>query len=286
MDGCGLGKGRLVSAKRGGFPERSAKPTPARPADHPAPLLPCDANRAQKRGAMSESAILASSLATQRILIVEDHAVVRAGLIAELSSAIPADQLRAVADEEQARQALAGFCPTLCLLDLLLGGSRGLADSLGMIADFTRRPPSPRVLVYSAVEDADLARRALAAGARGYLTKSESMENLRLAIETVLGDRFYLSPAVFASLGEETSRSPTRDLDPRFALLTNRERHVLHATALGQPNRRIATELGLSVKTVETHKDSVKRKLDLRSSVELERLSQSYLAALLGLAPG
>lgn len=235
---------------------------------------------------MSPIAASADSLAAQRILIVEDHAVVRSGLLAELSGVIPGDRLLAVADEAQARLALSSFRPTLCLIDLLLGGARGLADGLGLIEDLTRFSPELRVLVYSAMEDADFARRALAAGARGYLAKSESMGNLRLALETILTDRFYLSPAVFASLGEQTGRSRADQLDPRFALLTNRERHVLHATALGQPNRRIATDLGLSVKTIETHKDAVKRKLNLRSSVELERISQSYLAALLGLADG
>jgi len=231
---------------------------------------------------MSSLTPTASLFERQRLLIVEDHAVVRAGLMAEFTTGIPPGRLCFAATEKEARDALPQFQPTLCLVDLLLGGGRCLSDSISLIEDLNNSGENVRVLVYSALEDADLARRAMAAGARGYIVKSEPLENLRVAFDVLLADRFYLSPSVFVSLTRETSRSPTLALDPRFALLTNRERHVLHSTALGLPNRRIATDLGLSVKTIESHKESVKRKLTLDHAAELELMADAYLAALLG----
>lgn len=234
---------------------------------------------------MSITASPGSSLNEQRLLIIEDHAVVRSGLLAELLPKIPEKQILMVDSEPGAKDAFASFCPTLCVVDLLLGGRQSLNDGISMIEDVARRYPSIPLLVYSAIEDADIARRALAAGARGYLAKCEPMENLHLALSVILEGRLYLSPAIFVALGG-ASVSPTLALDPRFASLTNRERHVLHATALGQPNRRIATDLGLSVKTIETYKDALKRKLALGSASDLEQVSKTYLAALLGLSSG
>ncbi|MCU0794095.1 MAG: response regulator transcription factor [Opitutaceae bacterium] len=234
---------------------------------------------------MSSQPTLKDLLSGHRVLVIEDHAVVRAGLLAELAGALPPESILMVENDASAREALAEFAPTLAIVDLILGGRRKLGDGLSMMEDFSRRHPGLVMLVYSSVEDADIARRALATGARGYVAKCEPMENLHLALASVLAGKVYLSPALFAELGG-ASRSPTLAADPRFALLTNRERHVLHATALGQPNRRIAADLGLSVKTVESHKDALKRKLALNSAGELEQVSQTYLTALLGISTG
>ncbi len=207
----------------------------------------------------------------------------RAGILAALASDHLLQCVGAASDASEGKKIVRRVCPDLAVVDLMLGGAgaRRFDDGLAFIADLHYEFPPLRLVVYSAVEDIGYARRALTAGARGYVSKSEVETNLLGAIHTVLAGERYLSPRIFV----DTARQFTAAVGSKFATLlarlTNRELHVLHATGLGLPNRRIAADLGLSVKTVESYKESLKEKIDARDAEQLAVKARAFSAALI-----
>jgi two-component system, NarL family, response regulator NreC len=218
------------------------------------------------------------------VLVIDDHPVVLQGLCAVLRGWPEFRLAGSAATPDDARRHARELQPQAVVVDLILGGIRGMADGLALISELRAELTSAAILVLTAVEDATLARRSMDAGANGYLLKSEPIENLRHALVTVLKGRPYLSPVLFAT-APETDGTPVGGIDRseigrRFGRLTNREMNVLHATALEFPNRRIAAELCISVKTVEAHKESIKRKLNLADAGALSAAAEVYLRLL------
>ncbi len=200
---------------------------------------------------------------TIRILIADDHGVVRAGLRALLN--VESD-IEVVGEAENGMQVLAlarSLQPDVVLLDISMPG----LDGLQALRRLHEQTPQPRVLVLTVHEDAGLLQESIRAGASGYIVKRAVETELLDAIRAVCRGQIYIHPAMTRSLLPETRRegclSPER--------LTPREVQVLQLIAQGYTNRQIAAEWTISVRTVEGHRASLMAKLNLHSRVELVR---------------
>ncbi|MGH7613811.1 MAG: response regulator [Gemmatimonadales bacterium] len=205
-----------------------------------------------------------------RVLVVDDHAVVREGLRHVLTAA---DGFSVVGEAANATEAL-GLAetarPDVVLLDLTMPGISGLEAA----AELRRRAAGARILVLSMHEQDEYVLAAVRGGANGYILKDASPAELRAAIRLVGAGGEYFSPTVARRLaaavrGETATESP-RD---RLHRLTPREREVLALVATGRTNREIAGHLGISPRTVESHRESLMKKLLLRTVADLTRFA-------------
>jgi two-component system, NarL family, response regulator NreC len=193
-----------------------------------------------------------------RILLVDDHELVRAGLRSRLGAerdvVVVGEADRAETAVLEARK----LQPDLVLLDVLLPRKSGFET----IPDLVRAAPNARVLVVSSLTSPSGVRRALSAGAAGYLPKRTSDRDLLAAIRLVAGGSGYVDPDLGARL-VNPNESP--ELEP----LSERERDVLHLLALGHTNQEIGDKLFISVRTVDTHRAHIMQKLRLDTRAEL-----------------
>ncbi|MDA3005415.1 MAG: response regulator transcription factor [Actinomycetota bacterium] len=196
-----------------------------------------------------------------RILITDDHAVLRSGLRLLLERE---DDIQVVDEATTAEEALARVADgpvDLVLLDLEMPGIGGLAGA----EELRAAHPDLAILVLSMHGEADDVRRAFAAGATGYVLKTAADEQLVQAVRAVAGGERYLHPALGAVLAQpESPRGPVDDLSPR-------EREVLRLLALGYTNQEIAEMLVVSVRTVESHRAHVMTKLRAGSRAAMVR---------------
>lgn len=190
-----------------------------------------------------------------RLLIVDDHPVVRDGLVAILHQGEPdLEVVGEAGDGKEAVETWRTLRPTVTIMDLQLPGQTGVEA----IAAIRREDPDARILVLTTFDgDADI-QRALEAGARGYLLKSMRRGTLIEAVRAVAAGQRYLPPATAARLveGMESERLTARELD------------VLRLLAQGQRNREIADSLGLAEPTVKIHVNNVLRKLQVKDRTE------------------
>lgn len=211
-----------------------------------------------------------------RILVVEDFPVVRDGLVQLLSAAPGLQVVDAVGDQRAARASIQLHHPDLLLLDLMLSGQNGLP----FIADLNREHPELKVLVLSMLDEAVFAERALRAGAVGYVMKTADTSEVLQAVRSVLDGRVYLSPKIFVTvfrgLLHRSSLSQVKGAEG----LSDRELEVFQLIGSGAPNRQIATQLGISVKTVETHREHLKSKLGLQDSTALIHAAELFINSL------
>ena len=213
------------------------------------------------------------------VLVIDDHPIFRDALAVLLHNSGIFESIATVDNLTEADSVLSQQEPDLLLLDLFLGPSGGISETLMQINVWMRTFPSLRILVISGVPEPTYAQRALTAGAQGFFSKAESLQNLQKAIRNILKGKPWLSPLFFpVSRPQAHTSSPTKDHD--FSHLSNREVDVLHATGLGRLNREIAYDLGLSVKTIETYKEHLKQKLDCEDAKALRMAAQSYVQAL------
>jgi DNA-binding NarL/FixJ family response regulator len=214
---------------------------------------------------MSSNATIPHGAATARwrILLVDDHPVVRMGL-ALLINAEPDLEVCGHAEEiEGALRAVASVSPDLVLVDLSLRGSSGL-DLLKELARI-----GCRALVVSMHEAPTWAERALAAGARGYVLKSEAGRVMVQAIRKVRAGRVFVSESIADVLLEHRAAGVADDPARRMAALTDREIDVLTRIGNGLTTQEIAVALKLSPKTVQTYRERIKHKLALDSAAAL-----------------
>lgn len=200
-----------------------------------------------------------------RLLLIDDHPLVRDGLRLRLET-VP--QLRVVGEAGNAAAAQAflaacmaedpqgGTLPHLALMDLNMPGVGGLE----LTALLHERYPQIAVLVLSMHDNPEYMVQAVKAGARGYLLKDEPAQEIITAIDAVMAGRSYFSAAAAVRLSQASALA---------TLLTHRERDVLRHIADGHANKQIAQTLGLSVRTVETHRLNIKRKLGIDGQAEL-----------------
>jgi two-component system, NarL family, response regulator NreC len=204
-----------------------------------------------------------------RVLIVDDHAVVRSGLRRVLEA--EAD-LEVVAEAGNMREAVfeARSCkPDVILMDVVMPGASGIEATPAVLQE----APEARVLVLSMQDDPQYVREAFAAGATGYVLKEAADTELVAAIREVAAGKQYVHPALgarmVASDAEERRRA---EEDP----LSDREREVLRLLALGHTNQEIARMLYISVRTAETHRAHIMQKLRLTTRAELVRYALDH----------
>ena len=212
-----------------------------------------------------------------RILIADDHPVVRQGLAACLERH---DHLVVVGEARDGFEAVA-LCrerkPDLVLMDIAMPRMSGLAA-----AEMLRREmPQIRVLILTMHSNKDYVRRVLQCGAAGYVLKDASPEDLVLAIEAVYRGEPYFSPEIAGLALDQFVRGPSGNVV--VERLTCREREVLIQIADGFSNKEIASRLGVGVRTVETHRERIMRKLDIHSVAGLTKYALSR--GLVGLDP-
>jgi two-component system, NarL family, response regulator NreC len=200
-----------------------------------------------------------------RVLLADDHSIVRRGLRALLEEAghsvvaEAGDGLEAIRLCEEHR-------PDLLILDIGMPRLNGIE----VAARTQKLPRPPGVIILSMYGDESYIIRALAAGARAYLLKSATDEDLLPAVQAVASGKPFFSPAVAAVLVEDyVRRLHTRGLTDSFHLLTDREKEVLQLLAEGRSNKEVATLLELGLSTVETHRANLMQKLGLHNTAEI-----------------
>jgi len=212
-----------------------------------------------------------------RILIVDDHAILREGLAAQINRE---PDLMVCGEARSAAEAVATVTrqqPDLVLADITLPGRNGLE----LIRDLRALRPKLPVLVLSMHDASLFAERVLRAGGRGYISKSESGPRLIAAIRQVLGGQIYLSAEVSTRLLDSLSGkgSQPKTLSP-VELLTDRELEVFTLIGQAKETKVISKRLGMSAKTVEAHRASIKRKLKLKTGPELTRHAVLWVEAV------
>jgi len=204
-----------------------------------------------------------------RILLVDDHAVLRSGLRLLLEQEPDLEPIGEAATAEEAVRALPRLSPDVVVIDVEMPGIGGL-EGIGLIRE---RAPDARVLVLSMHDQARDVRRAFDAGAHGYLPKAAADEDLVRAIRAVAAGERYVHPSLGAALAAPQPASGPIDE------LTARERDVLRLLALGHTNQEIAEQLVVSVRTVESHRAHVMTKL--RVSTRAGLVGEALRAGLL-----
>ena len=199
------------------------------------------------------------------ILVVDDHPIVRQGLVDLLDSQDDFFCCASVGDLVKAQEEVVAQKPDMVLLDLRLGQ----ADGLESIKALKSRFENLRIVVISQFDETVYAERALRAGAMGYVMKDQATEEVLGAVRTVLGGKVYLSPGM---TNRVLNTNFANKFQPRAAAvenLTDRELHVLQLLGIGTSTRKIAEQMSLSIKTVETYREHLKHKLGLSNSTEL-----------------
>ncbi len=204
-----------------------------------------------------------------RVVVVDDHAVVRAGLRALLErepGIVPVDE---AANADEAVYRVIEHKPDVLLLDVTMPGTSGIEA----IPKLLEASPATKVLVLSMHDDPGYVRDAFAAGANGYVLKEAADTEVVAAIREVAGGGSYVNPALGARMvAADAKDAAEAQADP----LSEREHEVLRLLALGHTNQEIAAQLFISVRTAETHRAHIMRKLRLASRAELVRYALAH----------
>jgi two-component system, NarL family, response regulator NreC len=198
------------------------------------------------------------ALETIRIVLADDHAVVRSGLRLLLDGESGFEVVAEAGDLDSARRYVRGNNPNVLVLDLNMPGR----SSLEAIPDIRSESPATQIVVLTMQQEPAFARHALGAGAIGYVLKEAADDELVEAVRRAAAGESYLNPRLGARMASEPPPGPPDDL-------SERELEVLRLIALGHTNAEIAKQLYLSVRTVETHRAHIQQKLSLSSRAEL-----------------
>ena len=206
-----------------------------------------------------------------RVLIVDDHAIVRFGLVQILATDPRFAVCGEAASAAEARHQIDRCRPDLAIVDLMLGGR----DDVALLRELHDRRPEALILVYSAQPELVYAPRAFQAGARGYLMKDAGVEAVPEALAVLLGGERYASPAVQRAMFQAAAAG--RSAAGLLAALSDRELQVLRLLGSGMDTARIASELSLSIKTVGTYRERLKVKLGADNALQLERRAADFI---------
>ena len=199
-----------------------------------------------------------------KVLLVDDHAVVRQGYLRLLEQDRSIKVVGEAANVAQACQLSLEVNPDVAVVDIALPGVSGI-EAIGRLLS---PQPHLRVLMFSMYDDVIFPARALEAGARGYLTKTSAPEMLVQAIHAVMRGERYLSP----DIAEAMKSSPAKQAQSGVQTLTAREFEVLQLLVQGETVRTIGTKLGLSDKTIANHQSVIREKLGAKNSMQLARI--------------
>ncbi len=204
-----------------------------------------------------------------RILLADDHTLVRAGLRALLESIDEVTAISEVGDGRRALEVIAAEHPDVALLDIAMPGLNGLE----VAARVARDSPRTRLVILSMHSSPSHVAQALRAGAVGYLLKDSAAEELGLALRAVMSGETYLSPAISRQVVDGflgRIASPGAD-EPMDAQLTPRQREILQLVAESRSSKEVAAMLSLSVKTVEAHRSQIMERLGIHDLAGLVR---------------
>ena len=205
-----------------------------------------------------------------RLLVADDHPVVRAGLRSLLGGQLDMEIVGEADDGFAAVERALELKPDVVLMDISMGGQSGFAAT----REISRRLPETKVLVLSIHDNEEYLRQMLEAGATGYVLKQAADTELAVAIRAVHRGEIFLYPSftrvLLGDLAKRREKNGTSERDS-YDLLSQREKEVLRLVALGYTNRQIADQLVLSVKTIETYRARLMDKLSLRSRSALVR---------------
>ncbi|MBS0373761.1 MAG: response regulator transcription factor [Proteobacteria bacterium] len=223
--------------------------------------------QAARSGSASRSGARRSPIG---VLVVEDHALLRSGVVGLLGLEGDLQCLGACADGASALRALARLDPDVLLVDLMLPDRPGTA----LIAEALQRKPRLRALVLTGHADREHIERSLLAGALGYVVKSSGAADLLSGIRAVAAGQTFLCSTTLATIASRPAHwRPPGDGRSGAGELTERERQILVLVAVGRSNKLIARELGLSDQTVEKHRSNAMRKFGLHSATDARRFA-------------
>jgi two-component system, NarL family, response regulator NreC len=204
-----------------------------------------------------------------RVVVVDDHAVVRSGLRLLLDAEEDIEVVGEAGDGHEAVFAVRAEKPDVVLLDVVMPGESGIEA----LPKLLHEAPDARVLILSMQDDPSYVREAFAAGASGYVLKEAVDAEVVGAVREVAGGGRYVHPALGARMvAADAEARASADADP----LSDREREVLRLLALGHTNQEIAKQLYISVRTAETHRAHIMQKLRLTSRAELVRHAMAH----------
>jgi DNA-binding NarL/FixJ family response regulator len=207
-----------------------------------------------------------------RILVVDDHPIVRRGLRELVADETDLEICGEAEDVTQALQQIDATCPDVVIVDLTLKSGHGLE----LIQEIKARGELTKMLVSSMHDESLFAERALRAGAAGYISKQESPEKIIDAMRCVLRGEIYLSSRMSNRLLHRLSAGEPLEKDP-IENFSDRELQVFEMIGRGLTTKQIARELELSHKTVETHREKIKSKLNLKTGAELSRHATQWV---------
>lgn len=201
-----------------------------------------------------------------RILLADDHTVIRKGLRALLERQKEFAVVAEAADGREAVETAEALAPDVAVIDIGMPNLNGIEAARRI----TEKRPETGVVILSMHADESYVLRALKSGARGYLLKDSPEEDLIQAIHAVHRGKAFFSPEISKMLAEDYMRQMRqRGVEDSYELLTSREREILQLLGEGNSNKEVATKLNLSPHTVETHRGNVMEKLNLHSTAEL-----------------
>lgn len=209
----------------------------------------------------------------KRILIVDDHPMLRRGVAALIEAEPGLEVCAEAATFETAKEAIRDTQPDLVIVDIALEGRDGLALVKGMRAQHSEIP----ALVLSMHDEAVYGERALKAGARGYVSKQQLDDTVLLAIRKVLAGGTYMTDALKMRIVTKFVGGGTLDAGSLPDALSDRELQVFRLVGEGHTTRQIANVLTLSVKTIESHLEHIKHKLTLESAAELAQRATQFV---------
>jgi DNA-binding NarL/FixJ family response regulator len=208
-------------------------------------------------------------MAKHRILIADDHAILREGVRALLATADDLEVVGEAADGREAIDQAQQLEPDVILMDVAMPGLGGLEATL----EIRRRVPRAKILVLSQYGEPEYVRRFLKAGVSGYVLKKAAGADLVSAIRAVMRGGLVLDPEVARTALQETGASDEAEAPDAYESLTDREKQVLKLVAEGRTNKEIADLLGISVKTAMSHREHVMLKLQVHNRTELVRFA-------------
>jgi two-component system, NarL family, response regulator NreC len=201
-----------------------------------------------------------------RILIADDHDIVRAGIKSLLERHEDIEIVGEAGDGRQAVRLAAEVSPSIIVMDIAMPQLNGI-DAAGQIL---RQDPEVKIIILSMYADEEFLVRALTAGVKGYLLKDAVEADLLRAVRAVATGRSFFSPVIAQTLAEDYVRQlQNRGLEDTYELLTEREREVLQLLAEGKSNKEVAAVLNVSPYTVETHRTHLMQKLNLHNTAEI-----------------
>jgi DNA-binding NarL/FixJ family response regulator len=209
----------------------------------------------------------------KRVLLVDDHPVLRKGLVRLIDSKEEFVVCGEASTAVEAMSLIRELEPDLVIADIGLPGTSGIELTKTIRAEFEQLP----VLILSMHEEALYATRALRAGAMGYIVKQDAIDNIAAALREALNGRRYLSPVIAAQLQHNGPGGQSHPVGDPISLLTDREFEIFELIGKGHEVREISDALGLSPKTVETHRTNIKEKLKLKNARQVARLAVQWL---------